>query len=343
MAPSGKKGVLLVNLGTPDAPDRNAVKRYLKEFLLDPRVVDYPWLPRQLLVRGIIAPFRSGRSAKLYRQLWTKDGSPLKFYGEKVARDLQVALGNSYCVELAMRYQNPSISSALEKLAGHQVQEILVLPLFPQYASATTGSVHAEVMRVVNQWEVIPGLRFVNSYHDFPPMIDLFAGNAGKFDLDSYDHIIFSYHGLPQRQLKKADRTGSHCLQKPDCCQTLCPANQFCYSAQCHGTTAAISTRLKLDPSRFTTAFQSRLGPEAWAQPYTSAVITDLAKKGAKKLLVFSPAFVADCLETLIEIKVEYQEMFEGLGGRHVDLVPSLNDDPRWVEALEGLVLARLR
>lgn len=339
MQSTAKKGILLVNLGTPDAPDRNAVKRYLKEFLLDPRVVDYPWLPRQLLVRGIIAPFRSGRSAKLYRQLWTKDGSPLKVYGEIVARDLQIALGEDYCVELSMRYQNPSISAALEKLAARQVKEILVLPLFPQYASATTGSVHAEVMRVVKKWETIPGLRFINSYHDFPPMIEVFVVNAQKFDLASYDHIVFSYHGLPQRQLKKADRTGAHCLQQPDCCRTLCPANQYCYSAQCHGTTSAISARLNLDPSRYTTAFQSRLGPEVWAQPYTSEVITDLAKKGAKRLLVFSPAFVADCLETLIEIKVEYQELFEGLGGHHVDLVPSLNDDPRWVEALRGLVL----
>ena len=337
---AAKKGILLVNLGTPDAPTRNAVKRYLTEFLLDPRVVDYPWLARNLLVRGIIAPFRSGKSAKLYQHLWTPEGSPLKVYGEQVAAGLQQLMGETYQVELAMRYQQPSIPAALDRLARNQVSDILVVPLFPQYASATTGSIHEAVMKVVRKWESIPEIRFINSYYNYGPLVDIFAENARAFDLASYDHILFSYHGLPQRQLKKADLTGKHCLQKSDCCASVCTTNQFCYSAQCHSTTAAIVEKLGLDASRYTTTFQSRLGPEAWAQPYTSAVLTEQAAKGAKRLLVFSPAFVADCLETLIEIKVEYQDLFTSLGGERVDLVPSLNDNPEWIKGLAGLVRA---
>lgn len=337
MTPLGKKGILLVNLGTPDAPSRGAVYRYLKEFLLDPRVIDYPWLARNLLVRGIIAPFRSGSSAKLYQQLWTEEGSPLKVYGERVAAGVQQNLGEDYVVELAMRYQQPAIATALDRLMTRQVSEITIFPMFPQYASATTGSVHAEVMRLLSRQDNIPTVRMINSYYDHAPMIEIFADNARRFDLDSYDHILFSYHGLPQRQLRKADDF-NHCLQSPDCCQSIGTVNQFCYSAQCHATTRAIAAALALSTERYTTTFQSRLGPEAWVQPYTSSIIEELAEKGAKRLLVFSPAFVADCLETIIEIGYEYQEEFEEMGGEQVDLVPSLNDDPRWVRAIADLV-----
>lgn len=337
MALLGKKGVLLVNLGTPDAPTRGAVYRYLQQFLLDRRVIDYSWLARQLLVRGIIAPFRSGKSAKAYQSLWTDEGSPLKYYGERLAAGVQRLLGDDYVVELAMRYQHPSIESAIDRLMERRVAEILVFPLFPQYASATTGSVHEEVMRVLAGRENIPNLRFVNSYYDHPPMIDVIADHARQFDLTYYDHILFSYHGLPQRQLRKAD-PGNHCLQSPDCCATIGLVNQFCYSAQCHATTRAIASHLGLSPERYTTTFQSRLGPEEWVKPYTSVTLEELAHRGARRLLVFSPAFVADCLETLIEIGEEYQEEFEKLGGEKVDLVPSLNDDPRWVATVAEMV-----
>ncbi|MBK8044979.1 MAG: ferrochelatase [Haliscomenobacter sp.] len=336
--PQPTTGVLLVNLGTPDTPTRSAVYRYLKQFLLDPRVIDYPWLPRNLLVRGIIAPFRSGSSSRLYQRLWTENGSPLKFYGERLAAGLQQALGETYAVELGMRYQNPSVESAVDRLMQRQVQRIVVLPLFPQYASATTGSVHEEVMRILKQKQVIPELVLVNSYYDYDPMIRLFAANARQFQLDSYDHVIFSYHGLPQRQLRKADAF-NHCLQASGCCQCITPANQFCYSAQCHATTAAIVAQLELPEGSYTTTFQSRLGPEKWAQPYTSEVLDGLAANGAKRVLVFSPAFVADCLETLVEIGYEYQHRFEEKGGEKVDLVPSLNDHPEWIQAVKTLVL----
>ena len=334
----GKKGVLIVNLGTPDAPTRGAVYRYLKQFLLDPRVIDIPWLPRNLLVRGIIAPFRSGSSSKLYKKLWTADGSPLKVYGEVVVQGVQEQLGEEYVVALGMRYQNPSIESALDKLMEARVSEILVLSLFPQYASATTGSVHDEVMRLFRKKQIIPNVKFINSFYDYEPMIEIFAENARQFDLDAYDHIIFSYHGLPERQLIKADEC-NHCLQSPDCCQTISDINQFCYSAQCHGTTRAIVQKLNLKPEQYSTSFQSRLGRAEWIKPYTSDIIEEQAEKGAKKLLVFSPAFVADCLETIIEIGFEYQEEFEEMGGEKVDLVPSLNDNPKWIKAVKDLVL----
>lgn len=337
MAQFGKTGVLLVNLGTPDEPQRSAVYRYLKQFLLDRRVVDYNWFARNLLVRGIIAPFRSGKSAKAYRDLWTENGSPLKYYGQVLAREVQHQLGEEFVVELAMRYQKPSVPAAIERLMKAQVSDIIVLPLFPQYASATTGSVHEEVMRILSKEEVIPNVRMVNSYYDHAPMIDIFVDHAREFDLDSYDHILFSYHGLPQRQLRKADRC-NHCLQSPDCCSSIGLVNQFCYSAQCHGTTRAIVNKLGLTEEQYTTCFQSRLGPEAWAKPYTAKVLEELAEHGKKRILVFSPAFVADCLETIIEIGDEYQEEFEEMGGEKVDLVPSLNDDPRWISVVTDLI-----
>ncbi len=338
MAQFGKKGVLLVNLGTPDAPTRGAVYRYLKQFLLDRRVIDYPWLARNLLVRGIIAPFRSGKSAKLYQQLWTENGSPLKYYGEVLTAGVQEHLGEEYVVALGMRYQNPSIESAIDQLLQEQVREIVVLPLFPQYAGATTGSVHEEVMRILAKKESIPNVKMINSYYDEPAMIKIFADNARTFDLDSYDHILFSYHGLPQRQLRRADDC-NHCLKTENCCHTISQVNQFCYSAQCHATTKAIAAELDLSEEDYTTTFQSRLGPDAWAQPYTSEVLEEQAEHGAKRILVFSPAFVADCLETIIEICDEYQEEFEEMGGEKVDLVPSLNDDPRWIKTVTDLVL----
>lgn len=333
----GKKGVLLVNLGTPDAPTKAAVYRYLKQFLLDPRVIDYPWLGRNLLVRGIILPFRTGNSTKLYKKLWTSEGSPLMVFGQRLARGVQRELGDEYVVELAMRYQNPSIESAIEKLLAVGVSEITILPLFPQYASATTGSVHQEVMRVLAKAQVIPKLNFISSYHNYEPMIEVFARNAEQFDLSQYDHILFSYHGLPQRQLVKADPTG-YCTGSGDCCRKLVLQNQYCYTAQCYDTSRMLAEKLQLKQGTYTTCFQSRLGKEIWAKPYTSDVIKERAAHGDKNLLVFCPAFVADCLETIIEIGVEYQEEFESLGGEKVDLVPSLNDHPHWIRAVAALV-----
>ena len=259
MAVKSKTGVLLVNLGTPDAPTYGAVYRYLKQFLLDKRVIDIPWLPRQLLVRGIIVPFRSRATSKLYKKLWLEDGSPLMIYGTQLTEGVQQLLGDDYVVELAMRYQNPSIESAVDRMLSQPISNVIVVPLFPQYASASTGSAHEEVMRVFSKQQTIPDIKFINSFYDYEPMIDVFIENARKYDLERYDHILFSYHGLPERQLKKAD-TCNHCLKVENCCQTISEKNQFCYSAQCHATTYALAEKLNLPKEKYSICFQSRLG-----------------------------------------------------------------------------------
>ncbi|WP_295769753.1 ferrochelatase [uncultured Mucilaginibacter sp.] len=333
-----KKGVLLVNLGTPDNPETPAVRRYLDQFLMDERVIDINAFNRFLLIKGIIVPFRAPKSAKSYREIWTEEGSPLMIYTVKTTELLKQRLGGEYHVEMAMRYQNPSIESALAKLRAAQVTSIQVIPLFPQYASASTGSVHQKVMEIVSKWQTIPAMSFVNSYYDDDLIIEAFAQNGAKHKPEEYDHVLFSFHGLPQRQMIKADETGRHCLKSADCCQTITGANRFCYSAQSHATARLIAERLNIPKEKYTLTFQSRLGRDPWMQPYTSEVIAQLAKKGVKRLLVFCPAFVADCLETIFEVSVEYDEEFKHAGGEHVQLVESLNDSPLWIDALERMV-----
>lgn len=335
----GKKGVLLVNLGTPDSAATPDVRKYLNEFLMDGRVIDINPVSRALLVRGIIAPFRAPKSAKLYREIWSDEsGSPLLYYSLLQQQLLQEKLGEGYIVELAMRYQSPSIEAALIRLKDALVSDIKVIALFPQYASASTGSVYEKVMRLVGQWPTIPNISFVNSFHDNELMIEAFAQNAQKHQPANFDHILFSFHGLPQRQLIRCDHTHKHCLQSADCCQTFTDVNKFCYSAQSHHTAKLIAAKMGLKNDQYTVCFQSRLGSDPWVQPYTSVVIEELAKQGKKKLLVFCPAFVADCLETVYEVSVEYNDLFKEHGGEKVQLVESLNNNPLFIEALEGLV-----
>jgi ferrochelatase len=335
----GKKGVLLVNLGTPDSPSTADVRRYLDEFLMDPRVIDVNPVLRTFLVKGVIVPFRAPKSAKLYQKIWSKEtGSPLLHYSLLQQQLLQQRLGDEYQVELAMRYQNPSIESALKKLKDALVSEIKVIPLFPQYASASTGSVYEKVMDLIGKWPTPPPVSIVNSFHDDELMIEAFADNAQKYNPETYDHILFSFHGLPQRQLIKSDHTHNHCLKASDCCATLTDANKFCYSAQSHHTAQLIAQKLNIPKEKYTICFQSRLGSDPWVQPYTSEVVERLAKEGKKRLLVFCPAFVADCLETVYEVTTEYGDEFKSLGGEHVQLVESLNDSPKFIEALAKMV-----
>lgn len=335
----GQNGILLVNLGTPDSFRKRDVFRYLNEFLTDSRVIDLPWIRRQLLVRGAIVPFRFRQSAKLYKELWTKEGSPLLVYGRAVQDSLQAELGEEFKVELAMRYQNPSIPRALETLKQAQVQNLLILPLFPQYASATTGSVHQKVMEHIKNWANIPSLTFINSYYDHPAVIEAFCERGRQYDLNAYDHVLFSFHGLPERQIRQAD-CSQQCLTS-HCCESLQASNQFCYKAQCYATARAIAHKLNLPPDNLTVCFQSRLGKDPWIKPYTSDVIEERAKRGDKKLLVFCPAFVCDCLETLYEISVEYQHLFQKKGGEKLQLVEGLNGHPAWIRALKNLINSR--
>jgi ferrochelatase len=333
-----KKGVLLVNLGTPDSPSTADVRKYLDEFLMDERVIDINPVSRALLVKGVIVPFRGPRSAKLYKEIWSDTtGSPLLYYSLLQQTLLQNQLGDEYQVELAMRYQSPSIDAALTRLKDAQVSNIRVIPMFPHYASASSGSVMQKIMELVSKWQTIPNISFMNSFHDNELMINVFAGNAEKYHPESYDHILFSFHGLPQRQLIKSDHSGKHCLKSDSCCSTLTDDNKFCYSAQCHDTARLIAAKMNLPKEKYTVCFQSRLGKDPWVYPYTSVVIEELAKKGMKRLLVFCPAFVADCLETVYEVTVEYGDEFKKLGGEHVQLVESLNDHPVWINALEEM------
>ncbi len=335
-----KKGILLVNLGTPDSPSTADVRKYLAEFLMDPRVIDVNPVLRTLLVRGIIVPFRSPKSAKLYKAIWSDEtGSPLMHYSKLQHKALSERLGDEYQVELAMRYQSPSIAEALGRLKEALVESIQVLALFPQYASASTGSVYDKVMEIVKDWQTIPTISFINSFHDNEGMIETFAANGRKYQPETYDHILFSFHGLPQRQLKKCDHIGNYCLKNSDCCATLNDVNKYCYSAQSHHTAHLIAQKLNLPKDKYSICFQSRLGNDPWVKPYTSEVIEHLAKEGKKRLLVFCPAFVADCLETVYEVTEEYGAEFKALGGEHIQLVESLNDSPTWIDALEKMVL----
>ncbi|MGK6350575.1 ferrochelatase [Parapedobacter sp. DT-150] len=334
-----KKGVLLVNLGTPDSPSVPDVRRYLTEFLLDGRVIDIPAWRRNLLVRGIIAPFRAPKSAKLYQAIWDpQTGSPLLHNSLLQQQLLQERLGDEYHVELAMRYQKPSIASALAKLRPMNLESIRIIPLFPQYASASTGSVVDKVMELMHSWHTFPEVSVVNDFYDHELMIDVFVDNALKHKPETYDHILFSYHGLPVRQLTDVESSGAHDCDRAGCRERMANHNRYCYLAQCYATTRLIANKLGIAQADYTVCFQSRLGKTPWVLPFTSDVLKDMAAKGKKRLLVFSPAFVADCLETIYEIGTEYALEFKALGGEKVQLVESLNDHPTWITALEQLV-----
>lgn len=338
-----KTGVLLVQLGTPDSPKTSDVRRYLSEFLNDPRVIDLPWLGRKLLVNGIIVPFRAPKSAKVYQELFDmSDGiSPLITHTESLVEKAQQRFGKENVdVRYAMRYQNPSMYDTLEEMRKENYDHLIILPLFPQYASATTGSAIDLAMKIISKWWVTPQVSFINQFWDVSGYIDSVVENAKKFDISSYDHIMFSYHGLPDRHVDKVYEGSDLCTDQP--CETeVNEANKFCYKATCYATTRLIAEKLNLTEDQYTVCFQSRLDKK-WLTPFADKVIEEEAKKGTKRILAFSPAFVADCLETIIEIGDEYQEIFEELGGEKIQLVPSSNDHERFVDCIEELVRERM-
>lgn len=333
-----KTTVLLVNLGTPDSPKVSDVRSYLSQFLNDPRVIDIPWLLRKILVNLIIVPFRAPKSAKVYKELWTAEGSPILLHGKAVQQKLQEQLGDAYDVALAMRYKNPSIPEVLEEIRRRNPQKIIVLPLFPHYASASTGSALEAVMDVIRKWWVIPELAIISQYWDHPGYIKAFIERGKQYNWQDYDHVLFSYHGLPERQVDKVYDDGL--CQSKNCEHEITEENKYCYKATCYGTTRLLAAGLGIPEEKYTVCFQSRLDKN-WLEPFSDKVVEQKAKEGAKKLLVFSPAFVADCLETTIEIGEEYQEIFEEHGGEKVQLVESLNDHPLWIETLAEMVKAR--
>lgn len=338
-----KTGILLIQLGTPDSPSVADVRSYLSEFLNDPRVIDIPYLIRKILVNGIIVPFRAPKSAKVYKELWTLGNgeSPLLTHSRQLKELLQAEFKDEpITVELAMRYKNPSLDVVLERMRNANYDRIVILPLFPQYASASSGSAIEKAMDIIRKWWVIPEIKIISQFYDNSGYIDSIVDNAQKFNLAEYDHILFSYHGLPERQVDKVYDGSDLCKDQP--CETqINDENKFCYKATCYATTRLIAEKMGLTENQYTVCFQSRLDKK-WLTPFSDKVVKEWGKKGAKKLLVFSPAFVADCLETLIEIGDEYQEIFEEHGGDKVQLVPSSNTHPAFVAGLTALIRAQL-
>ena len=338
-----KTGVLLIQLGTPDSPKLKDVRRYLSEFLNDERVIDIPWLPRKLLVNGIIVPFRAPKSAKIYKELWEIGGgvSPLLTHTLNLKEKLQHHFSNDeVTIEMAMRYQHPSMDSVLEKMRLCNYDQIIVLPLFPQYASASSGSAIKKAMKIIQKWWVIPEIKIINQFWDNQGYIESIVERAKEFNLASFDHILFSYHGLPERQVDKVYEGKDLCGDQP-CESEVNEKNKFCYKATSFATTRLIAAKLGITESQYTVCFQSRLDKK-WLTPFSDKVVEEWGKKGAKNLLVFSPAFVSDCLETIIEIGTEYQEIFEKHGGKKVQLVPSSNTHPLFINGLVQLIKERI-
>ncbi|MGN6106220.1 MAG: ferrochelatase [Kofleriaceae bacterium] len=330
-------GLLLINLGTPDEPTAPAVRRYLREFLGDPRVLDMNALGRAMLLNLVILPTRPAKSAHAYRAIWDPErGSPLMYHSQDLAAAVAARLGASWRVELAMRYGRPSIPDGLAALERAGVDRIVVLPLFPQYASSSTGTAVARVMELAGERWNVPALDVVPAFYDDPGFLDAFAAVAAPVLADAHpDHVLFSYHGLPVRQIEKTDTTGAHCFKSETCCESL--ANPHCYRAQCFATTRGLASRLELPPDRYTVCFQSRLGRTPWIQPFTDVELDRLARAGTKRLAVLCPAFVADCLETVEEIGIRARAQWQAAGGEELVLVPSLNATPRWVEAVAAI------
>lgn len=347
MAPASRPrtGILLLNVGTPDSPRVPDVRRYLAQFLGDGRVIDLPPVPRKLLVNGIIVPFRAPKSAKAYAKLWTEQGSPLMVHGTALRDGLQRLLGEGYRVALAMRYQHPSIAAGLEELRKAGVRELLLVPLYPQYASSSTGSSVEEVFRQLAAWNDIPPVKVLPPFHAEEGYLQAFTERIAACAPATYDHVLFSFHGLPERHIQRSHTPGSGMLQRdlPDVPIDGCPcetadydAHPTCYKAQCHATARALAARSGLRAGAWSVGFQSRLDQQ-WIKPFSDQRIEELARNGCRRLLVVSPAFVADCLETVVEIGDEYAELFREHGGQELRLVESLNASPTWVDALAGL------
>ena len=337
--PPVKKGLLLVNLGTPDAPQSGPVRRYLREFLQDPRVVDVHPVGRWLLLNLFILPFRPARSAEAYRKVWMPEGSPLLVHSRALAAAVSQQLQGEYEVELAMRYGNPSLPGAVKSLRARGVRDFVLLPLYPQEAASSYSSTLARAYEVFAEAWDVAGVRVVPAFHAHPGFLDAFAEVARPVIAGAQaDHVLFSYHGLPERHMRKSDASGQHCLASAGCCEALTDVNRHCYRAQCFATTRALAHRLGLSPEGYTVSFQSRLGRTPWIHPYTDVVLPELAKRGVKRLAVMCPAFVADCLETLEEVGLRAREQFLASGGESLTLVPSLNAHPAWVDAVVRLV-----
>lgn len=322
-----KHGLLLINLGTPDQADVRSVRRYLRQFLADKRVITLPALIRYILLYGFILPFRPRRTAQAYQSIWTSHGSPLLYNSEAFTLKLQAKLGNDYKVALGMRYGSPSLAEAIENL--RYCEHITILPLFPQYSSAATGSAIAKAIETLAQNTIIPSFQVIRDFHQTAGYIKAQA-NLIKPYVTTHDFILFSFHGVPANHLL-IDDCKLKCNEK---CSSHSALNHGCYRAQCLRTTNLLAKTLSLKASQYRASFQSRLGKTPWITPYTDRIMEQLATQGVKRLAIACPSFVADCLETLEEIGLRAKEQWHELGGEKFTLIPSLNDDPLWVDAV---------
>ncbi len=337
-----RRAILLVNLGSPSAPDAPAVRRYLNEFLMDPEVITAPWLIRRSIVSLAILPFRPKRSAAAYQSIWTEDGSPLIVHSRALADALQAAMPEDL-IFLAMRYGEPSISAAIAQIRAEHASgpftNLALLPLYPQHADSTRSTTIAAVTQALEQANCDVPMHPVAPFYDFDGYLDAVA-DASRAAVAASDHVLFSFHGLPEAHLVRTDPTGKHCMQAQDCCATPSPAHATCYRHQAFATASALQARLGLTPEQCTVSFQSRLGRLPWLQPYTDATLAALPAQGVEQLAVICPAFVADNLETLEEIGIAGKETFVANGGKALHLAPCVNADPAWVTALARLLAA---
>ncbi len=332
-----KRGILLMNLGSPDSTDTRDVKKYLNQFLMDERVIDIPWLARVLLIKGIIVPTRAPKSAEAYKTIWTDKGSPLV----DLTRQLQQALQErvDIPVEIAMRYGKPSAKDGFDNLVKREpaLHEVIAVPLYPHYAMSSYETAVEHAKEIHKKYKYPFSLEFIKPYYNNADYISALAERMRPYVNKEYDHILFSYHGVPQRHIRKSDITGCHCLQKENCCEVDSVAHDFCYRHQCFTTTKLVTEALNIPQNKFSISFQSRLG-KGWLEPFTDIRLEEMPKEGIKKLLIVCPAFVSDCLETLEEIAMRGKESFLEAGGETYEMIPCLNVEPMWVEALEGMV-----
>ncbi|MGE0762927.1 MAG: ferrochelatase [Bdellovibrionales bacterium] len=326
------KVLVLVNLGSPDLPTPKAVGRYLREFLMDPQVIDKPFWLRALLVYGVIVPFRRRRSALAYQKIWTEQGSPLKVHTAALAKAMQKELGPTWRVDWAMRYGSPSLDSLFQLLASEKPKELLVLPLYPQEAKSSSGTVRLVVQKWAGRFQ--GQVQVIEPFFSQKEFLDAYAAVIEQnWARQSGDYLLFSFHGLPERHMRETDPGPGGCLQSAGCCEPLTARNQHCYRAQCFATAAQLAVRLGLQKDQWSVSFQSRLGREPWIQPFTDVVLPELAKAGKRRVFVSCPAFVADCLETVEEIGLRAKSEYEAMGGE-LTLLPSLNSSAEWVKRL---------
>lgn len=333
-----KTALLLMNLGTPDEPTKPAVRRYLRQFLSDPFVIDLPGFLRWILVHVLILPFRTKRSVEAYQKIWTQEGSPLRINSDRLAEKLQAALGEDYCVSLAMRYQNPSFEKAIAQFDGQSLDRMILLPLYPQYAESTTRSCLEAVRTLLKKTHPDLPITVIDSFYQQPEYLDAKTAVIRDYLKDkAYEKVVFSYHGLPERHLDRVCEINKTCDRQKSC-PSIQSSNAQCYRAQCFATSTLLAEQLGLSPQDYVVSFQSRLGKTPWIGPYTDEVLTELAESGLKNIAMVCPSFVADCLETLEEIDIRAKEQWEQLGGHQLLCVPCLNDASIWVDQLSELI-----